>query len=47
MGQRNSAYRVLVVKPEGKGPLGRPECTWDDNIKIGFPELELGRGELL
>jgi hypothetical protein len=27
-------YRVLVGKPEGKGPLGRPRCRWEDNIKM-------------
>jgi 3-oxoacyl-ACP reductase-like protein len=26
-------YRILVGKPEGKRPLGRPRCRWDDNIK--------------
>jgi hypothetical protein len=29
-----SAYRVLLGKPEGKRPLGRPRCRWEDNIKI-------------
>jgi hypothetical protein len=27
-------YRVLVGKPEGKRPLGRPRCRWEDNIKM-------------
>jgi hypothetical protein len=27
-------YRVFVGKPEGKRPLGRPRCSWDDNIKV-------------
>jgi hypothetical protein len=31
--QRN-AYRILVVKPEGKRPLGRPRRRWVDNIKM-------------
>jgi len=31
---REEAYRVLVVKPEGKGPLGRPRCRWEDNNKM-------------
>ena len=34
-------HRVLVGKPEGKGPLGRPRHRWEDNIKMG---LEVGRG---
>jgi hypothetical protein len=32
-GKRN-AYRLLVGKPEGKRPLGRPRCRWVDNSKI-------------
>jgi hypothetical protein len=34
MGQMKNAYKILVRKPEGKRPLGRPRHTWDDNIKI-------------
>ena len=34
MGERRRAYRILVGKPEGKGPLGRPRLRWEDNIKI-------------
>jgi len=33
-GERKGACRVLVEKPEGKKPLGRPSCRWQDNIKI-------------
>jgi len=33
MGEGRGMYRVLVVKPEGKTPLGRPWCRWEDNIK--------------
>jgi len=39
MGERRSEYRVLVGKPEGKRPLGRPRCRWEDNIKMGLQEL--------
>ena len=35
-------HKVLVGKPEGKRPLGRPRRRWEDNIKMG-PE-EVGRG---
>jgi hypothetical protein len=35
-------YRVLVVKPEGKTPLGRPRRRWEDNINMGLQEA--GRG---
>jgi hypothetical protein len=30
--ERRGAYRVLLVKPEGKKPLGRPKCRWKENI---------------
>jgi hypothetical protein len=36
------AYRVLVRKPEGKRPLGKPRLRWEDNIKMDFKEE--GRG---
>ena len=32
-------YRVLVWKPEGKRPLGRHKCRWEDNIKIDLQEV--------
>jgi len=35
-------YRVLVGKPEGKRPLGRPRHRWDDNIKMDLQEVECG-----
>jgi len=38
-GDRVGAYRVLVGKPEGKRPLGRPRHRWDDNIKMDFLEV--------
>jgi hypothetical protein len=31
-----------VGKPEGKRPLGRPRCRWDDNIKMDLQEVEFG-----
>jgi hypothetical protein len=34
MGEERCVYRVLVGKPEGKRPLGRPRCRWDYYIKI-------------
>jgi len=34
MGEGRGVYRVLVGKPEGKRPLGRPRCRWEDNIKM-------------
>jgi hypothetical protein len=40
MGEMGNAYRVLVGKPEGKRPLGRPRCRWVENIKINLREIE-------
>jgi hypothetical protein len=34
-------YKLLVGKPEGKRPLGRPRCRWIDNIKIHLLEIGL------
>jgi hypothetical protein len=34
MGEKRNLYRLLVGKPEGKRPLGRPRCRWIDNIKM-------------
>jgi hypothetical protein len=39
MGQRRGQYRVLVGKPKGKGPLGRPSRRWEDNIKMYIQEV--------
>ena len=38
MGERRGVYRVLVWKPEGKRPMGRPRCRWEDNIKMDLQE---------
>jgi hypothetical protein len=39
MGETTNAYRILVGKPEGKRPLGRPRRRWVDNIKIDLREI--------
>jgi hypothetical protein len=45
MGERIGAYRVLVGKPEGRRPLGRPRRRWEDNIKLDlFERLDEGHG---
>jgi hypothetical protein len=38
MGEGRGVYRVLVGRPEGKRPLGRPRRRWEDNIKMDFRE---------
>jgi hypothetical protein len=41
MGERRNMYRLLVGKPEGKRPLGRPRSMWIDNIKMDLLERGL------
>jgi hypothetical protein len=42
MGEKRNAYRLLVGKPEGKRPLGRPRCRWLDNIRMDLGEVGWG-----
>jgi hypothetical protein len=42
MRERGGVYRVLVGKPEGKRPLGRPRRRWELNIKIDLQEVRCG-----
>jgi len=39
MGKQRGVYRVLVGKPEGKRPLGRPRRRWVDNIRMDLQEV--------
>jgi hypothetical protein len=39
MGEKRNVYRLLVGKPEGKRPLGRPRRRWTDNIKMDLLEM--------
>jgi hypothetical protein len=41
MGEKRNVYRLLVGKPEGKRPLGRPRRRWIDNIKMDVLEIGL------
>ncbi|KAJ4429209.1 hypothetical protein ANN_26212 [Periplaneta americana] len=41
MGESRNAYRVLVGRPEGKRPFGKPRRRWEDNIKMGLMESDL------
>ena len=43
MGEERVVQRVLVGKPEGKRPLGRPRRSWEDNIKMDLQEVGGGR----
>jgi hypothetical protein len=40
--EKRNAYRILLGKPEGKRPLGRPRCRWVDNTKMGVRETGWG-----
>jgi hypothetical protein len=39
IGEGRGVYRILVARPEGKRPLGRPRRRWEDNIKMDFREI--------
>jgi 3-oxoacyl-ACP reductase-like protein len=39
MGEGRDVYKVLVGKPEGKGPLGRLRCRWEHSIKADLQEV--------
>ena len=45
IGEDRGVQRVLVGKPEGKRPLGRPRRRWEDNIKMDLQEVGGGRGD--
>jgi hypothetical protein len=42
MGEKRNAYRLLVGKPEGKRPLGKPRRRWVDNIMVDLGEVGWG-----
>jgi hypothetical protein len=42
MGEERKLYKVLVGKPEGKRPLGRPRRRWEDGIRMDLRETGLG-----
>jgi hypothetical protein len=41
MGEGRGVHRVLVWRPEGKRPLGRPRSRWEDNIKMDLGEIRI------
>jgi len=42
MGEERGVYTVLVGKPEGRSPLGRPRRRWVDNIRVDLQEVRCG-----
>jgi len=42
MGEERAVYRVLLGKPEGRRPLGRPRCRWINNIRLDLQEVGCG-----
>jgi hypothetical protein len=42
MEEGRGVHRILGRKPEGKRPLGRPRCRWEDNIKMDLQEVGCG-----
>ena len=45
MEEGRGVHKVLVGKPEGKRPLGKPRRRWEDNIKMDFQEVGRGCGD--
>jgi hypothetical protein len=44
MREERKVYKVLVGKPEGRRPLGRPRLGWEDGIRMDLREIGLGEG---
>ena len=44
LGEESVVYRVLVGRPDGKSPLGRPRRRWVDNIRMDLQEVGCGPG---
>jgi hypothetical protein len=42
LAETRGVYMILVVKPDGKRPLGRPRLRWEDNIKMDLQEVGFG-----
>jgi hypothetical protein len=42
MGEGRDTYKILIGRPEGKKPLGRPRRRWEDNIKMDLGEMGIG-----
>ena len=44
MGEGSSAFKILLGKPTGKRPLGRPRHRWEDNIRMDLEEIGINAG---
>jgi hypothetical protein len=44
MGEERKVHKILVGKPEGKRPRGRPRCRWEDGFRMDLREIGLGGG---
>jgi hypothetical protein len=42
MWEKRNSYRILMGKPEGKRPIGRHRCRWEDNIRMDLGEIGWG-----
>jgi hypothetical protein len=42
MGEERKMYKVLVGKPEGNRPLGRPSCRWENGVRMDLREIGFG-----
>ena len=47
MEEGRDVHKILVGKPEGKRPLGRPRRRWEDNIQMDLEEVGMGCGDLM
>jgi hypothetical protein len=47
MGERRSAQKIMVGRPEGRKPLGRPRPRWKDNIKMWLKDMQWGAWTVL
>jgi hypothetical protein len=45
VGELRGAYNILVRRPEGRRPLGRPRRRWEDNIEMDLREIGCGDGD--
>jgi hypothetical protein len=42
VGKESKVYKVVVAKPEGKRPFGRPKCRWEDGIRMDLGNIVWG-----